>query len=95
MVTHDIDEAIYLGDRIVVMSARPGEIKEIITVDQKESKKRGSAAFAAYKRRIYNHFFEEGEECRNGVCDLKRERSEKNWIPISFAQIERAQQGKR
>lgn len=62
MVTHDIDEAIYLGDRIVVMSARPGEIKEIITVDPVESKKRGSAAFAAYKKRIYNHFFEEQEE---------------------------------
>lgn len=62
MVTHDIDEAIYLGDRIVIMSARPGEIKEIITVDQKESKKRGSAAFAAYKKRIYNYFFEDQEE---------------------------------
>ena len=31
MVTHDIDEAIYLGERIVIMSARPGEIQEIIT----------------------------------------------------------------
>lgn len=62
MVTHDIDEAIYLGDRIVVMSARPGEIKEIITVDPVESKKRGSSAFAAYKKRIYNHFFEDQEE---------------------------------
>ncbi len=30
MVTHDIDEAIYLGNRIVIMSARPGKIKEII-----------------------------------------------------------------
>lgn len=62
MVTHDIDEAIYLGDRIVVMSARPGEIKEIIKVDPVESKKRGSAKFAAYKKRIYNHFFEDQEE---------------------------------
>lgn len=32
-VTHDIDEAILLGDRIGVMSARPGEIREIIDVD--------------------------------------------------------------
>lgn len=62
MVTHDIDEAIYLGDRIVVMSARPGEIKEIIEVDKAESRKRGSAGFAAYKREIYNYFFEDSDE---------------------------------
>ncbi len=62
MVTHDIDEAVYLGDRIVVMSARPGEIKEIIKTDPIESKKRGSALFATYKKRIYDYFFEESEE---------------------------------
>ena len=62
MVTHDIDEAIYLGDRVVIMSARPGEIKEIIKVDPVESRKRDSAAFATYKKRIYSHFFEEQEE---------------------------------
>ena len=32
-VTHSIDEAIYLADRIVVMTARPGTVKEIIDID--------------------------------------------------------------
>lgn len=62
MVTHDIDEAIYLGDRIVVMSARPGEIKDIIEVDPVESRKRGSALFGEYKKKIYGYFFEDAEE---------------------------------
>ena len=32
-VTHDIDEAIYLGDTVYVMSPRPGRVKEIVAVD--------------------------------------------------------------
>lgn len=62
MVTHDIDEAIYLGNRIVVMSARPGEIKEIINIDPVEGKKRNGDMFNQYKKRIYNYFFENTEE---------------------------------
>src|SRR5437868_4156349 len=32
-VTHDIEEAVYLGDRVVVLSARPGRIKEEVKID--------------------------------------------------------------
>jgi sulfonate transport system ATP-binding protein len=59
MVTHDIEEAVYLADRIVVMSARPGKIKEIVNIDLGRNRDRGSADFARIKKRILSHFFED------------------------------------
>ena len=57
LVTHDIDEAIYLATRVVVMSSRPGMISEIIPIDLPGAKQRGSREFAHYKDKIYRHFF--------------------------------------
>lgn len=37
-ITHNVDEAIYLGDRIAVMTQRPGKIKELIEVEGKLTK---------------------------------------------------------
>lgn len=65
MVTHDIEEAIVLGNRVVVMSARPGEIKEIINTSSAGGR-RNSADFEYYKRKIYGYLFEDREE-ENGV----------------------------
>ncbi|WP_099185869.1 ABC transporter ATP-binding protein [Sphingobium fuliginis] len=33
MVTHDVEEALYLGDRVIVMSPNPGRIRRIVEVD--------------------------------------------------------------
>lgn len=59
MVTHDIEEAVFLADRIVVMSSRPGKIKDIIKVDLGNYRDRGSSSFAGYKKKIYDYFFED------------------------------------
>lgn len=57
LVTHDIDEAIFLSDRIIVLSSRPGEIRDIIPVEMSRPRDRSSAAFIEIRQRIYMEFF--------------------------------------
>lgn len=57
LVTHDIDEAIFLGDRVIVMSPRPGTIKTIIPVHLPRPRDRSSPDFMALRREIYGEFF--------------------------------------
>lgn len=61
IVTHDIDEAIYLGEKVVVMSPRPGRIKRIQDIDIGNPRKRTGSLFAAAKEEIYKEFFSEEE----------------------------------
>jgi len=54
-ITHDIDEAILLGDRVHVMTARPGRIKEMVEIDIRRPRNADvltSVEFIAIKRRI-------------------------------------------
>jgi ABC-type nitrate/sulfonate/bicarbonate transport system ATPase subunit len=45
LVTHDIDEAIYMSDRIVIMTPSPGRIERIINVDLERPRQRSSQEF--------------------------------------------------
>ena len=52
LVTHDVDEAVYLSDRIVIMTPRPGKIEEVLNVDLPRPRSRGDAEFLELRTRI-------------------------------------------
>ena len=52
MVTHDIEEALYLGDRVIVMDAHPGRIKHQIQVDLPHPRDRRSSVLQGYKEQL-------------------------------------------
>lgn len=51
-VTHDIEEAVTLADRIVVMSTEPGHVREVIEVDLPRPRSRTDAGFGEYYERV-------------------------------------------
>lgn len=52
LVTHDVDEAVYLSDRIVIMSPRPGKIEEVIDVNLRRPRNRTSEDFLIIRTKI-------------------------------------------
>lgn len=56
-VTHDIDEAVYLSDRILVMSKNPGKVKEMINNTLSLPRDRNSEAFLGIRKQVYDCFF--------------------------------------
>jgi NitT/TauT family transport system ATP-binding protein len=66
-VTHDVEEAVALGTRIVVMAARPGRIKEIVTRDfdvAEGDEFEANPAFAALKLHLWRSVKEEVDAAR-------------------------------
>ncbi|HHV99633.1 MAG TPA: ABC transporter ATP-binding protein [Clostridiaceae bacterium] len=55
-VTHDIDESVYLADRIVIMTAYPGRIKSIINVPLARKRDRTHPDFLRIRDRVFAEF---------------------------------------
>ncbi|MBD2846754.1 ABC transporter ATP-binding protein [Paenibacillus sp. IB182496] len=56
LVTHDIDEAVFLGSRIMILKPRPGEIRGQIAVELSYPRKKASTAFQEYRYRVLREF---------------------------------------
>ncbi len=62
MVTHDIDEAIYMSTRVIVMTPNPGKIRDDITIDIPYPRQRASDEFVEYRKQILNELHLGGKD---------------------------------
>ena len=56
MITHDIEEAVYLSDRIIVLDSRPCTVKEIFTINLPHPRDRASVQFEEYRATVVSAF---------------------------------------
>ena len=70
-VTHNLNEAVRLGHRIVVLSRRPGEIREIVEIDMPLSDRRSdNSELEAIQKRLWNLMREEALAADRELLDV-------------------------
>jgi len=52
MVTHDVEEAVFLSDKVVVLAPRPGRIHKVIPIDLPHPRNRVDSEFGAYRQTV-------------------------------------------
>lgn len=62
MVTHDVDEAIYMGTKVVVMDAHPGRVQTEIPIELEYPRNRSSSQFVEYRNQILDMLNYGGKE---------------------------------
>ena len=68
-ITHDIDEAVLLGDRVYVMSRRPGSVRDVLDVDLPGERSHNSLVlpeFLQIKKQIMDMLWQESNDAAMG-----------------------------
>ena len=64
LVTHDVEEAVFLGDRVVVMQPSPGRIRRTVAVDLPHPRNRSDPAFIRLRDDVLSDFVDAGVDER-------------------------------
>lgn len=67
LVTHDVEEAVFLGQKVVVMEPRPGRIRRIVPVDLPYPRHRTSAEFTRIKEEVLAEFSQPAAQAADAV----------------------------
>ncbi|MHC1567776.1 MAG: ABC transporter ATP-binding protein [Candidatus Syntropharchaeia archaeon] len=73
-VTHSVDEAVFLADRIIILTARPGKIKHCVEVHLPRLRDRTSVEFNEIRQRILKILQEEAEKVAREELEAKMEK---------------------
>lgn len=65
-VTHDIDEAVYLADKVVVMEPSPGRIEDVINITLSHPRDRASKEFEEIRHEVFESFKKANDESLKG-----------------------------
>ncbi|GAA4228019.1 ABC transporter ATP-binding protein [Actinomadura meridiana] len=75
-ITHGIDEAVYLGERVAVLTARPGTVKEIVDIDlgprHADRDLRSSPEFAEHRHRVWSLLRDEVQTAQRATVTAPR-----------------------
>ncbi|TDD28703.1 ABC transporter ATP-binding protein [Actinomadura sp. KC06] len=79
-ITHGIDEAVYLGGRVAVLTARPGTVKEVVGIDlgprDDDADVRSSPEFAAHRHRVWSLLRDEVQTAQRLTVPAPRKEEE-------------------
>lgn len=84
LVTHDVDEAVFLGDRVVVMEPHPGRIKRTVEIDLPRERNRSDPDFIRLRDDVLSDFLD------IDVNQIDTQAFNPSSLPRSFADLRMA-----